>query len=125
MQDDIDIIQELLDAEPVVTALGSPINAKAAVEAVRSLRQLAGGDDGPAVEAAWNRLSGALGGYLTAALLSGSEWRSYCPIDRPLDDYDSDDLSQVVWLSETHKVIGRATVKNGVVLGVRFTTDPR
>ena len=122
---DIDIIQELLDSEPVVTALGSPINATAAVTAIRRLRELAGGNDGPAVAEAWNRLSGALGGPLAAALLSGAEWRSFCPISRPLDDYDSDETSQVVWLSDTQKVVGRAAVTDGVVRGVKFTAEPR
>lgn len=122
---DSDIIQEILDTEPAVKALGSPINVRAAVEAVRSLRELAGGSDGPAVAEAWNRLSGALGGPLAAVLLSGPEWRSFCPINRPLDDYDSDDLSQVVWLSEKHKVVGRAMVKDELVLGVKFSTEPR
>jgi hypothetical protein len=120
---DIDIIQELLDCEPVVKALGSPINARAAVEAVRDLRRLAGGSDGQAVAEAWNRLSGALGGPLTAALLSGPEWRSFCPITRPLDDYDGDDTSQVVWLGEGHRVIGRAVVKDNLVQGVKFTLE--
>jgi len=120
---DFDIIQELLDSEPVVKALGSPINARAAVEAISDLRRLAGGSNGQAVAAAWNRLSGALGGPLTAALLSGPEWKSYCPISRPLDDYDSDDTSQVVWLGEDKRVIGRAVVKDSVVLGVKFSAE--
>ena len=120
---DIDIIQELLDCEPVVKALGSPINARASVEAISDLSRLAGGSDGEAVAAAWNRLSGALGGPLTAALLSGAEWRSFCPISRPLDDYDSDDLSQVVWLGDGQRVIGRAIVKDNLVQGVKFTAE--
>ena len=120
---DFDIIQELLDSEPVVKALGSPINASASVEAISDLRRHAGGLDGSAVAAAWNRLSGALGGPLTAALLSGAEWKSFCPISRPLDDYDSDDLSQVVWLGDGQKVIGRAVVKDNLVLGVKFSLE--
>ena len=122
---DIDIIQELLDSEPVVTALGSPINATEAVAAIRRLRELAGGTNSPAIAEAWDRLSGALGGPLAAALLSGPEWHSFCPISRPLDDYDSDDTSQVVWLSDAQKVVGRASVTDGVVRGIKFTAEPR
>lgn len=122
---DIDIIQELLDSEPVVTALGSPINATEAVAAIRSLREIAAGDDGSAVAAAWNRLSGALGGSLTAALLSGPEWRSFCPISRPLDDYDSDDLSQAVWLSDTQQVVGRVVMAGSTVTAVKFAVEAR
>ena len=121
---DLEILQELFDSEPAVSALGAPINLKAAADTIRDLRRLAGGDDGSAVAAAWNRLCGALGGRLTAAFLSGPEWHSFCPIPRPLDDYSSDDRSQVVWLG-SQKVIGRAEFDGQNFLGVRFSVEPR
>lgn len=122
--DDFEILQELFDSEPAVAALGAPINLKAAAAAISDLRRLARGDDGSAVAEAWNRLCGALGGRLTAALLSGPEWQSFCPISQPLDDYDSDDRSQVVWLG-SQKVVGRAEFDGDTFLGVRFTAVRR
>ncbi len=124
MDDDVDILQEILDAEPVVTALGAPINVRRAAKAVRALRELAGSDDGVGVSAAWNRLTGALGARVTASLLSGPEWRSFCPISRPLDDYDTDEHSQVVWLGKAQRVIGRAIFDGDTFLGVKFDCEP-
>jgi hypothetical protein len=121
---DLEILQELFDSEPAVSAVGAPINLKAAADAIRDLRRLAGGDDGSAVAAAWNRFCGAVGGRLTAAMLSGPEWKGFCPISRPLDEYDSDDRSQVVWIG-SQKVIGRAEFDGDTFLGVRFTAEPR
>ena len=122
--DDVEILQELFDSEPAVAALGAPINLKAAAEAIRDLRRLAAGDDGLAVAEAWNRFCGAVGGRLTAALLSGPEWQGLSPISHPLDDYDSGDRSQVVWIG-SQKVIGRAEFDGDTFLGVRFTAEPR
>ena len=42
MNDDVEILQEILDSEPAVKALGAPIDARKAAEAVRRLRSLAG-----------------------------------------------------------------------------------
>ena len=123
--DDLSILQELLDSEPAVQALGFTVNAKAAAVAIRTLRKLAPGNDAEGICKAWNELSGALGGRFTAALLSGAEWRSFCPISRPLDDYDSDDRSQVVWIGSAHRVIGKALFQGDVFLGVKFTTEAR
>jgi len=122
---DIDIVQEILDSEPAVQALGFPINAKAAAEAIRTLRKLAPGNDAEVICQAWNELSGALGGRFTAAILSGSEWRSFCPISRPLDDYDSDDVAQTVWIGSAHQVIGKALFQGEVFLGVKFSAEAR
>ena len=123
--DDIDILQELFDSEPAVKALGAPIGLRAAVGAIRDLRNLAQGRDGQEVADAWNQLCGALGSRLTASLLSGPEWRRLCPISRPMDDYDSCDRSQVVWLSDTTKVVGNAHFDGDTFLGVRFSCEPR
>jgi len=123
VSDDIDILQEILDSEPAVQALGFPINAKAAAEAVRRLRKLAPGNNAEGICKAWNDLAGALGGRLTAAILSGAEWRSFCPTSRPLDDYDSDDRSQVVWIGSAHRVIGKALFQGDVFLGVKFDVE--
>ena len=125
MSTDIDIVQEILDSEPAVQALGFPINAKAAAEAVRTLRKLAPGNDAEGICQAWNELSGALGGRFTAAILSGPDWRSFCPISRPLDDYDSDDRSQVVWIGSVRRVIGKALFQGDVFLGVKFSAEAR
>ena len=125
MSEDIDILQEILDSEPAVQALGFPVNAKAAAEAVRKLRKLAPGNEADDICRAWNALSGALGGRLTAAILSGSEWRSFCPISRPLDDYDSDDRSQVVWIGSAHRVTGKAIFEGETFVGVKFTAEAR
>ena len=123
--DDLEILQELFDSEPAMKALGAPIGLRAAASAIRDLRSLASGEDGPAVAAAWDRLCGALGGRLTAALLSGPEWRSFCPIARPLDYYDNEDHSQVVWIGTAQRVIGRALFDGDTFLGVTFTAEPR
>ncbi len=123
--DDLEILQELFDSEPAMKALGSPIGLRAAASAIRDLRSLASGEDGPAVAEAWNRLCGALGGRLTAALLSGSEWQSLCPISRPLDDYDNEDHSQVVWIGSAQRVIGRALFDGETLIGVKFAAEPR
>lgn len=124
MNDDVEILQEILDSEPVVKALGAPIDARKAAEAVRRLRSLAGTNDGAGVSGAFNALTGALGGRLMASLLSGPEWRSFCPINRPLDDYDADDHSQVVWLGQAQRVIGRAIFDGETFLGVKFDCEP-
>lgn len=123
--DDLEILQELFDSEPAMKALGAPIGLRAAASAIRDLRSLASGEDGPAVAAAWDRLCGALGGRLTAALLSGPEWRSFCPIARPLDYYDNEDYSQVVWIGSAQRVIGRATFDGDTFLGVKFVVEAR
>lgn len=123
--DDLEILQELFDSEPAMKALGAPIGLRAAASAIRDLRSLASGEDGPAVAAAWDRLCGALGGRLTAALLSGPEWRSFCPIARPLDYYDNEDHSQVVWIGTAQRVIGRATFDGDTFLGVKFVVEAR
>jgi len=125
MGDELEILQELFDSEPAVKALGAPISLQAAATAIRDLRKLARGEDGPAVAEAWNRLCGALGGRLTASLLSGPEWSRLCPISRPMDDYDSCDRSQVVWLSNAARVVGNAHFDGDTFLGVRFTFEPR
>ena len=123
--DDLSILQELLDSEPAVQALGFTVNAANAADAIRTLRKLAPGTDAEGICKAWNELAGALGGRFTAAILSGAEWRSYCPIARPLDDYDSDDRSQVVWIGSAQRVIGKALFQGDVFLGVKFTTEAR
>ena len=123
--DDLSILQELLDSEPAVQALGFTVNAANAADAIRTLRKLAPGNDAEGICKAWNELAGALGGRFTAAILSGAEWRSYCPIARPLDDYDSDDRSQVVWIGSAQRVIGKALFQGDVFLGVKFTTEAR
>ena len=123
--DDLSILQELLDSEPAVQALGFTVNAKAAAVAIRTLRKLAPGNDAEGICKAWNELAGALGGRFTAAILSGAEWRSYCPIARPLDDYDSDDRSQVVWIGTAQRVIGRALFDGDTFLGVKFVVEAR
>ena len=123
--DDLSILQELLDSEPAVQALGFTVNAANAADAIRTLRKLAPGNDAEGICMAWNELAGALGGRFTAAILSGAEWRSYCPIARPLDDYDSDDRSQVVWIGSAQRVIGKALFQGDVFLGVKFTTEAR
>lgn len=122
---DLSILQELLDSEPVVLALGFPINAGAAAEAIRTLRRLAPGEDAEGIASAWNALCGAVGARLMAALLSGPEWHSLCPITRPLDDYDAGDHHQVVWLGDKHCVVGRAVFDGDTLLGVRFSVEPR
>ncbi len=123
--DDLTILQEILDSEPAVQGLGFALNAKAAAEAVRALRRLAPGNDAEGICKAWNELAGALGGRFTAAILSGAEWRSFCPISRPLDDYDSDDRSQVVWIGSGHRVVGRAVMDGEQFIGLKFTAEPR
>ena len=123
--DDLTIIQEILDSEPAVQALGFPLNAKAATEAVRTLRRLAPGNDAEGICMAWNSLTGALGPRLTASLLSGAEWRSFCPLSRPLDDYDSTDHAQVVWIGSAHRVVGHAVLDGEQFIGLKFIAEPR
>ena len=123
--DDLTIFQEILDSEPAVKALGFPVNAKAAAEAIRTLRRLAPGNDAEGICRAWNSLSGALGPRLTASLLSGVDWRSYCPISRPLDDYDVSDHAQVVWIGSAHHVVGLAVLEGEQFIGLKFTAEPR
>ena len=123
--DDLSILQELLDSEPAVQALGFTVNAANAADAIRTLRKLAPGNDAEGICMAWNELAGALGGRFTAAILSGAEWRSFCPISRPLDDYDSDDRSQVLWIGTAQRVIGRALFDGETLIGVKFVVEAR
>ena len=114
---DVGLIQLLFDSEPVISALGFPVNAEAFAAPVRGIRAAKTADE---VAAAWNALAGALGPKLTASLLSGEEWRWIAPPTRPLDDYDSDDLCQTIWLGPDATVIGRAEMDGSHLLGVRF-----
>lgn len=125
MADDLGVFQELLDAEVLVEALGFPVNASKAVAAIKELRRLAPSQDAAAVAKAWERLSGAIGPKLTAALLSSADWPRLCPLRGPLDNYDSGDHHQVVWLGEHQKVVATAVMDGGALLGVRFTVEPR
>lgn len=114
---DVELIQLLFDFEPVISALGFPVNAEAFVASVRGIRAAKTADE---VAVGWNALAGALGPRLTASLLSGEEWRWIAPPTRPLDDYDSDDLTQAVSVGDDATVIGRAVMDGAHLLGVRF-----
>ena len=114
---DVGLIQLLFDSEPVISALGFPVNAEAFAASVRGISAAKTADE---VAAAWNALAGAVGPKLTAALLSGEEWRWISPPTRPLDDYDSDDLTQAVSVGDDATVIGRAVMDGAHLLGVRF-----
>ena len=118
----LDLIQELLDFDPLVQTLGWPVNAEAYCAAVQELRAAT---DAGAVCEAWNRIAGSLGPRLTAAILSGTEWRVIGQAKGPLDDYDSDDLSQAVWVGGGQKVVGRAQMDGDHLVGVRFTVELR
>lgn len=123
MADDLELVQLLFDTEPVANALGFPVNATAFTKAVRAIRERAVSGDPEKIAAAWNELAGALGHKLTASLLSGEEWRWICPPVRPLDDYDSDELSQAVWVGGGRKVIGRAVMDGDRFVGLRFAVE--
>lgn len=125
MSDDVDLLQMLLDSEPVAGALGFPINAKAFATAVRAIREAAAQGKPEPLAAAWNALAGAIGPKLTASLLSGEEWQWICRPTKPLDEYDSTDLSQAVWISESSQVVGRALFDGDHLLGVRFEVESR
>lgn len=125
MSDALQAIQDLLDAEVVVDALGFPVNVKAMAAAVSDLKRLAPSQDAAAVARAWEQLAGAIGPKLTAALLSSADWPRFCPLRGPLDDYDSGDLTQVVWLGDTQKVVGTAVMDGGRFIGVRFDCERR
>jgi hypothetical protein len=125
MADDLELLQLLFDTEPAANALGFPVNAAAFVKAVRAIRERAVSGEPEKIAAAWNELAGALGPKLTAALLSGEEWRWICPPTLPLDEYDSDDLSQAVWVGSGHKVIARATMDGEHLIGLRFAAEAR
>lgn len=125
MAEDIDILQELLDSEAVMSALGFPVNAQQAVDAIKDLRRLSGSQDSAGVRKAWETLSGALGPRLMASFLSGPDWAKLCPLRHPLDDYASGDLTQEVWLGNSRKVVATAAMDGEEFVGVTFTDEPR
>lgn len=125
MNSDLELLQMLLDSEPAITALGFPINAQAFTQAVRAIREASASSSPERVATAWNALAGAIGPKLTAAFLSGEEWTWICRPTKPLDDYDSTDLSQAVWVSESSQVVGRALLDGQHLLGVRFDVEAR
>jgi hypothetical protein len=113
-------IQDLLDAEVVVDALGFPSNVKALGEAAGDLKRLASLQDGAGIPAAWDRFAAAIGPKPTAALFSSADWPRFCPLRGTLDDYDTADLTQVVWLGDTQKVVATAVMDGDRLVGVRF-----
>jgi hypothetical protein len=122
MSDEVQLVQLLFDSEPVVRALGFPVDAQAFVAAVKTIRS----QGKPELLAdAWNALAGSLGPKLMASMLSGEEWRWISPPTRPLDDYDADDHSQAVWVGDELMVIGRAQFDGPNLTGVRFTVERR
>lgn len=125
MEHDLDILQLLLDSEPVMAALGFPINAQGFATSVRAVREASAIASPDQVAAAWNALAGAIGPNLTASLLSGEEWKWVCRPTKPLDDYDSTDLSQTVWVGDSSQVVGRALFDGNHLLGVRFEVEAR
>lgn len=125
MTDDLYTLQKLLDTEVVIDALGFPINLQALFSAANDLKRLAPSQDASGVAAAWDRVTGAIGPKLTAALLSSPEWPLLCPLRGPLDDYDSGDHTQVVWLGDTQKVVATAVMDGDQFIGVRFDCERR
>lgn len=115
-------IQDLLDTESVVGQLGFPVNAQAYSDAVDALRAATRAAE---VCDAWNRIAGAIGPQLTAAILSCDDWRMIGQPTRPLDDYDSDDQSQAVWVSDSQKVMGHAQVDGKHLVAVVFSVEAR
>jgi hypothetical protein len=117
---DLDMVQGLLDLETVTKALGFPVNASSYASAVRALREAR---DAGSVCDAWNGIAGALGPQLVAAILSSDDWRAIARPTRPLDDYDSDDLSQAVWVGDKAQVVGRAQMDGDHLVAVRFVVE--
>jgi len=115
-------LQDLLDTETVMARLGFPVDAAAYSAAIEGLRSAGTADE---VCSAWNAIAGSIGPTLTAEILSCDDWRLIARLTRPLDDVDSDDQSQAVWVDETVKVIGRAELDGGQLVAVRFFVEPR
>jgi hypothetical protein len=122
MSSETELLQLLFDSEPVMDALGFPVNAEAFITAAMAIRDASEPEQ---VADAWNALVGSLGPKLTASLLSGEEWRWIGRPDRPLDDYDSDDHSQAVWMNDEVTVVGRAQFDGSHLQGVRFSVERR
>jgi hypothetical protein len=122
MSSETELLQLLFDSEPVMDALGFPVSAEAFVAAVKAIRDATEPEQ---VTDAWNALAGSLGPKLTASLLSGEEWRWIGRPDRFLDDYDSDDHSQAVWVDDEVMVVGRAHFDGSHLQGVRFSVERR
>jgi hypothetical protein len=118
----IELVQELLDTEAVVGRLGFPINATAYALAVQNLRKAT---NSHAACEAWIRIAGSIGPQLVAAILSSDDWRAIARPSRPLDDYDSDDLSQAVWVDDVSQVVGRAQMDGDHLVAVRFVVESR
>ena len=118
----LDLVQELLDCESVTKALGFPVNATSYASAVRALRDAR---DAEAVLTAWNGIAGSVGPQLVAAILSSDDWRAIARPTRPMDDYDSDDLSQAVWVDDVAQVVGRAQMDGDHLVAVRFVVESR
>jgi hypothetical protein len=116
----IELLQELLDTEAVAERLGFPINASAYAQAVRDLKKATNANE--ACDA-WKGIAGAIGPQLIAAILSSDDWRAIARPTRPLDDYDSDDLSQAVWVGDKAQVVGRAQMDGDHLVAVRFVVE--
>ena len=115
-------LQDLLDTETVMARLGFPVDAQAFSAAIEDLRSAGTADE---VRDAWNAIAGSIGPTLMAEILSCDDWRMFARPTRPLDDYDSDDHSQAVWIDDTAKVMGRAEMDGDRLVAVRFFVEPR
>lgn len=119
---DFDAIQDLLDTEAMMNRTGFPVCGKSYAQAVRDLHAAT---TAAQVCEAWNAIAGSIGPQLTGDILSTDDWRDLARPTRPLDDYDSDDDSQAVWVDDSAQVIGRAEMDGGRLVAVRFFVEPR
>jgi hypothetical protein len=115
-------LQDLLDTETVMARLGFPVDAAAYSAAIEHLRSARTADE---VCKAWNAIAGSIGPTLTAEILSCDDWRLIERPTRPLDDFDSDDNSQAVWVDYKAQVIGRAEMDGDRLVAVRFAVEAR
>jgi len=117
MTEEREIIQWLLDSEPVGTSLGWPINLEGLVQAVR--RIVTGSRSKPGnpreVAAAWKSLCVAIGPALTEAIVESGDWWCLTPPPELTVPF-----GVAVWECGDRRVVGRRVVSNKQFVDYEF-----
>ncbi len=117
LTDERDIIQWLLDSEPVGTSLGWPINLEGLVQAVRRIVASSRSKPGNPreVAAAWKGLCVAIGPALTEAIVESEDWWCLTPPPELTVPF-----GVAVWASGDRRVVGRRVVRDGRFVDYEF-----
>lgn len=117
LTDEREIVQWLLDSEPVGMSLGWPIGLDQLVDAIRQIVTLSNekGVEPSAIASAWNSFTAAVGPTLTEAIVESDDW--HC-LSAPPET--SVPLGTVVWERGDRCVVGRRVLRGGHFVNFEF-----